>query len=131
VTPRSSTASIRYLVDDVHRSARFYTEHLGFRLALDAPPALVIVERVGLRLLLNGPDSTARQPTPSGVPTTGGWNRIQIVVDDLHQVVRRLRAAGVVFRTDVLQGRGGSQVLVEDPSGNPVEIFQPDPATES
>jgi catechol 2,3-dioxygenase-like lactoylglutathione lyase family enzyme len=65
------------------------------------------------------------------VPTTGGWNRIQIVVDDLHQVVRRLRAAGVVFRTDVLQGRGGSQVLVEDPSGNPVEIFQPDPATES
>jgi catechol 2,3-dioxygenase-like lactoylglutathione lyase family enzyme len=119
---------VRYLVDDVDRSARFYTEQLGFRLTFDARPTLAIVELAALRLLLNGPDSTARQPTPFGVPTAGGWNRIQIVVDDLDQVVHRLRAADVVFRTAVLQGRGGSQVLVDDPSGNPVEIFQPDSA---
>ncbi|MFC5952876.1 VOC family protein [Pseudonocardia lutea] len=124
-------ASVRYLVEDVHSAARFYTEHLDFHEALDARPTLVVLERDALRLVLNGPGSTARQPTSSGVPTPGGWNRIQLVVDDLDGVVSRMRAGGVAFRTAVLQGRGGSQVLVDDPSGNPVEIFQPDPATGS
>jgi catechol 2,3-dioxygenase-like lactoylglutathione lyase family enzyme len=121
-----STANIRYMVDDVSACVAFYTTHLGFAVDIDAAPAFASVTHESLRLLLSGETSSGARPMPDGrKPVPGGWNRIQIVVPDLAVEVDRLRAAGLRFRNDVVTGPGGSQILLDDPSGNPVELFQP------
>jgi catechol 2,3-dioxygenase-like lactoylglutathione lyase family enzyme len=118
--------SVRYLVNDVDEAIAFYTTHLGFELLSHPGPPFADVVRGRLRLLLSGPQSSAGRPMPDGrVPGPGGWNRIHLIVDDIDAEVERLRAAGLPFRNDVVSGPGGSQVLVEDPSGNPIELFQP------
>jgi catechol 2,3-dioxygenase-like lactoylglutathione lyase family enzyme len=118
--------NVRYMVDDVRTAVDFYTTHLGFTLRSSAAPAFADVTRGHLRLLLSGPASSAGRPMPDGRrPGPGGWNRIELVVDDLAAEVERLRAAGLVFRNDIVTGPGGSQILLEDPSGNVVELFQP------
>ncbi len=120
------TVSIRYMVDDVEESIGFYTRHLGFELESDLAPAFAEVVRGNLRLLLSGPTSSAGRPMPDGrKPGPGGWNRIHFIVDDIDAEVERLRAAGLDFRNDVVEGPGGKQILVDDPSGNPIELFQP------
>ena len=117
---------IRYLVDDVAASIDFYTRHLGFELGFDMSPAVAEVRRGDLRLLLSGPTSSAARPMPDGrQPEPGGWNRLHFHVEDIAAEVERLRAAGVGFRSDVVRGPGGSQIVLDDPSGNPVELFQP------
>jgi catechol 2,3-dioxygenase-like lactoylglutathione lyase family enzyme len=119
-------ASVRYMVDDVAAAADFYTTHLGFTVQFSSPPAIADVRRGHLRLLLSGPPSSAGRPMPDGAtPAPGGWNRIHLVVSDLAGEVDRLRAAGVPFRNDVVTGPGGSQILLQDPSGNLVELFEP------
>lgn len=121
-----SSVGIRYMIDDVPVAIAFYTTHLGFALETDASPAFASVVRDGVRLLLSGKTSSGRRPMPDGrEPVPGGWNRIHIQVSDLEAEVQRLRAAGVVFRNEIITGPGGSQILLEDPSGNPVELFQP------
>jgi predicted enzyme related to lactoylglutathione lyase len=121
-----STVSIRYMIDDVPTAIKFYTTHLGFTLDLDASPAFAAVSRDGVRLLLSGETSSGRRAMPDGrKPVPGGWNRIHIQVDDLEAEVKRLRNAGLKFRNDIISGPGGSQILLDDPSGNPVELFQP------
>jgi catechol 2,3-dioxygenase-like lactoylglutathione lyase family enzyme len=118
--------SVRYLVDDVESSIDFYTTHLGFTLRMSAAPAFADVVRGNLRLLLSGPKSSAGRPMPDGAqPVPGGWNRIHLIVDDIASEVDRLRAAGLPFRNDIVSGPGGQQILLEDPSGNVVELFQP------
>jgi len=118
--------SVRYLVDDVAASVDFYTEHFGFTAVMSAAPAFADVQRGSLRLLLSGPLSSAgRTMTDGETPTAGGWNRIHLIVADLESEIERLRTEGVTFRNDVVVGPGGSQVLVLDPSGNLVELFQP------
>ena len=118
--------NVRYMVDDVEAAIAWYTQHLGFEVLSNAAPAFADVKRGSLRLLLSGPKSSAGRPMPDGEqPKPGGWNRIHLVVDDLEAEVARLRAAGVRFRNDVVTGPGGSQILVQDPSGNFVELFQP------
>jgi catechol 2,3-dioxygenase-like lactoylglutathione lyase family enzyme len=118
--------SVRYMVDDVQAAIDFYTAHFGFAVRLAAAPAFADVTRGNLRLLLSGPASSAGRPMPDGrKPAPGGWNRIHFIVDDLAAEVARLRAEGVSFRNDVVTGPGGQQILLEDPSGNPVELFQP------
>jgi len=118
--------SVRYLVDDVAEAADFYTRHLGFTIRNDFAPAFADVVRGQLRLLLSGPTSSAGQPMPDGaVPGPGGWNRIHLIVADISAEVARLRAAGLTFRNDIVTGPGGQQILLEDPSGNVVELFQP------
>jgi catechol 2,3-dioxygenase-like lactoylglutathione lyase family enzyme len=118
--------SVRYMVDDVQDSIDFYTRHFGFELRSTAVPAFADVVRGQLRLLLAGPDSSAGRPMPDGrKPGPGGWNRIHFVVDDINREVERLRDAGVRFRNEIISGPGGRQILLEDPSGNPVELFQP------
>lgn len=118
--------SVRYLVDDVEAAVTFYTTHLGFEVGFNAPPAFADVVRGNLRLLLSGPASSAGRPMPDGErPGPGGWNRIHLIVDDLAAEVDRLRAEGVEFRNDVVEGPGGQQILLLDPSGNVVELFQP------
>ena len=118
--------SVRYMVNDVDKSIAFYTKHLGFELLTNASPAFADVKRGNLRLLLAGPQSSAGRPMPDGrVPGPGGWNRLHFVVDDIDAEVARLRAAGATFRNDILTGPGGKQILLEDPSGNVVELFQP------
>jgi catechol 2,3-dioxygenase-like lactoylglutathione lyase family enzyme len=118
--------SVRYMVDDVGRAIDFYTKHFGFEPGRDASPAFAEVLRGNLRLLLAGPESSAGRPMPDGrKPKPGGWNRIHFVVDDIDAEVERLRGAGVGFRNDIVSGPGGRQILVDDPSGNPIEIFQP------
>lgn len=118
--------SVRYMVDDVDAALAFYTTHLDFKLLTNAAPAFADVARGNLRLLLSGRTSSAGRPMPDGrQPGPGGWNRIHLIVDDIQSEVARLRAEGVTFRNDVLKGPGGSQVLIEDPSGNPIELFQP------
>jgi catechol 2,3-dioxygenase-like lactoylglutathione lyase family enzyme len=119
-------ASVRYLVDDVDRAIDFYTTHLGFTLGLNAAPAFAEVTRGPLRLLLSGPTSSAARPMPDGAtPVPGSWNRIHLIVDDITAEVARLRAAGLTFRNDIVKGPGGQQILLLDPAGNPVELFQP------
>jgi catechol 2,3-dioxygenase-like lactoylglutathione lyase family enzyme len=114
------------MVDDVEESIDFYTRHLGFTLRHDAPPAFADVVRGRLRLLLAGPKSSAGRPMPDGrQPEPGGWNRIHLVVDDIAAEVSRLRSAGLAFRNDIVTGPGGRQILIDDPSGNPIELFQP------
>jgi catechol 2,3-dioxygenase-like lactoylglutathione lyase family enzyme len=121
-----SRVNVRYMVDDVDAAIAFYTAQLGFSLLSRQAPAFADVMRGDLRLLLSGRSSSAGRPMPDGrQPVPGGWNRIQLIVDDIVVEVERLRAAGVRFRNDVVRGPGGAQILVEDPSGNPIELFQP------
>jgi len=122
----TETVNVRYMVDDVEASIDFYVRHFGFEVASSAAPAFADVRRGGLRLLLSGPASSAGRPMPDGrEPRPGGWNRIHLIVDDIASEVDRLRAEGVPFRNDIVSGPGGRQILVDDPSGNPVELFQP------
>jgi len=121
-----STVNVRYIVDDVDAALTFYTAHLGFTPISKTLPAFADVARGDLRLLLSGPASSAGRPMPDGRrPTPGGWNRIHLIVDDLEAEVARLRSAGVRFRNEILTGPGGSQILLDDPSGNPIELFLP------
>jgi catechol 2,3-dioxygenase-like lactoylglutathione lyase family enzyme len=118
--------SVRYMVDDVDESIDFYTKHLGFTVRMSAAPAFADVVRGNLRLLLSGPKSSAGRPMPDGAqPVAGGWNRIHLIVDDIAAEVERLRAEGLPFRNDIVTGPGGQRILLEDPSGNVVELFQP------
>jgi catechol 2,3-dioxygenase-like lactoylglutathione lyase family enzyme len=120
------TVHVRYMVDDVEAAIAFYTTHFSFELLTNQAPAFADVQRGNLRLLLSGPSSSAARPMPDGrQPEPGGWNRIHLLVEDLAHEVERLRAAGLVFRNDIVKGPGGSQVLVDDPAGNPIELFQP------
>ena len=117
-------ASVRYLVDDVDECIAFYVDFLGFELRTQMGPAFAIVERDDLVLWLSGPASSAARPMATGeVPEPGGWNRIVLETDDVGAAVERLRAAGVPFRNDPISGPGGTQVVLEDPSGNPIELF--------
>ena len=118
--------SVRYMVDDVEAAVAFYTTHLGFEVRTSFAPAFADVTRGSLRLLLSGPESSAGRPMPDGrVPGPGGWNRVHLIVDDIAAEVDRLRAAGLTFRNDIVSGPGGRQILLEDPAGNPIELFQP------
>lgn len=120
------TVNVRYMVDDVASAFEWYVKHLGFAPILNAAPAFASVARDSLRLLLSGKTSSAGRPMPDGVqPTSGGWNRFQLVVEDIEEEAARLRAAGVTFRNDIVRGPGGAQILLVDPSGNLVELFQP------
>jgi catechol 2,3-dioxygenase-like lactoylglutathione lyase family enzyme len=121
-----TTVNVRYMVNDVQTAIDWYTKHLGFSLLSNQAPAFADVRRGSLRLLLSGPASSAGRPMPDGEqPRPGGWNRIHLIVDDLPAEVTRLRGAGVRFRNDIVTGPGGSQILLIDPSGNLVELFQP------
>jgi len=114
------------MIDDVPAAIQFYTTHLGFSLDLDASPAFAAVKRDGVRLLLSGKTSSGRRAMPDGrQPVPGGWNRIHIQVTDLKAEVKRLGEAGLKFRNDIVTGPGGSQILLDDPSGNTIELFQP------
>jgi len=118
--------SVRYMVDDVDEAIAFYTKFLGFELITHPGPPFADVKRGNLRLLLAGPNSSAGRPMPDGAkPGPGGWNRIHLLVDDLVTEVTRLRDAGARFRNDIVEGPGGKQILLEEPSGNVVELFQP------
>jgi catechol 2,3-dioxygenase-like lactoylglutathione lyase family enzyme len=118
--------NVRYMVHDVDAAVEFYTANLGFNLLSKQTPAFADVTRGDLRLLLSGPSSSAGRAMPDGrVPGPGGWNRFELVVDDIEAEVDRLRARGVRFRNDIVSGPGGAQILIEDPSGNVVELFQP------
>jgi catechol 2,3-dioxygenase-like lactoylglutathione lyase family enzyme len=118
--------SVRYMVDDVEDAVAFYTTHFGFTVRSSAAPAFADVVRGNLRLLLSGPKSSAGRPMPDGrIPQPGGWNRIHLIVDDIAAEVERLRAGDLTFRNDTVSGPGGRQILLEDPAGNPIELFQP------
>ena len=119
-------ASVRYIVNDVAISVAFYTQHLGFTIEQDARPAFASVTRGPLRLLSSGAASSGARPMPDGRrPVPGGWNRILLLVEDLKGEVERLKGAGLPFRNEIISGVGGSQILLEDPSGNVIELFQP------
>ena len=123
--------SVRYIVDDVAAAIAFYTERLGFTVELHPAPGFVLLSRGDLRLLVNavGGSGGASQPMPDGRrPEPGGWNRIQLQVDDLDGEVERLRQAGARFRNDIVTGFGGKQILLDDPAGNPIELFEPPPS---
>ena len=118
--------NVRYMVDDVERAVDFYTTHFGFTVRSSHAPAFADVVRGNLRLLLSGPKSSAGRPMPDGrIPQPGGWNRIHFVVDDIATEVAGLRAAGLTIRNDIVSGPGGQQILLEDPAGNPIELFEP------
>jgi catechol 2,3-dioxygenase-like lactoylglutathione lyase family enzyme len=118
--------SVRYMVDDVEKALAFYTEHFGFEERTNFAPAFADVVRGQLRLLLSGPESSAGRPMPDGrIPEPGGWNRVHFIVDDIAAEVERLRAAGLTFRNEIVSGPGGQQILLDDPAGNPIELFQP------
>jgi catechol 2,3-dioxygenase-like lactoylglutathione lyase family enzyme len=119
--------TVRYIVIDVPESVEFYTKHLGFTIALDARPGFAIVARAPLQLALSavaGQGGGSRPMSDGRRHEPGGWNRIQIAVDDLASEVTRLRAAGARFRNEIVKGNGGLQILLDDPSGNPIELFQ-------
>ncbi|MGI5152819.1 VOC family protein [Plantactinospora sp. CA-294935] len=124
MTPADRYASVRYLVDDVRAALDFYTAHLGFQVNSDAAPAFADVVRGPLRLLLSGPASSGARATPADAADPGR-NRIHLVVDDLAAEIDRLRDAGVSFRSELVSGPGGRQILLADPAGNLVELFQP------
>lgn len=119
---------MRYFVDDVDAAIAFYTERLGFTLELHPAPAFAMLSRGALRLLLNtptGPGGASQPATDGSRPEPGGWNRIQLTVDDLDATVGSLREAGARFRNEIVTGIGGRQILLEDPAGNPIELFEP------
>ncbi len=123
-----ATVSVRYIVDDVDAAIAFYTQHLGFSVDMHPAPGFAALSRGDLRLLVNASDGPggAAQPMPDGrKPEPGGWNRIQLEVDDLESQVETLLAAGARFRNDIVTGFGGKQILLEDPAGNPIELFEP------
>jgi catechol 2,3-dioxygenase-like lactoylglutathione lyase family enzyme len=121
-----ASVNVRYMVGDVGAALDFYAKHLGFAVQADMRPAFASVTRGPLRLLLSGPQSSAGRPMPDGRrPEAGGWNRIQLVFADLAAEVARLKSAGLRFRNDIVKGPGGQQILLEDPAGNLVELFQP------
>ena len=119
--------SVRYIVDDVEAAMAFYTGHLGFRVEVHPAPGFAMLSRGDLRLLLNAPGAGgAGQAMPDGRrPEPGGWNRIQLQVEDLTATVQSLREAGVRFRNDIVAGQGGRQILIDDPAGNAIELFEP------
>ena len=118
--------SVRYMVDDVAGAIAFYTELLGFEVLTSFPPAFADVKRGNLRLLLSGPTSSAGRPMADGAtPGPGGWNRIHLIVENIDTEVARLRDAGATFRNEVVKGPGGQQILLQDPAGNFIELFQP------
>ncbi|HYY77354.1 MAG TPA: VOC family protein [Gaiellaceae bacterium] len=119
--------SVRYIADDVESATAFYRDKLGFTVEMSPAPGFTMLSRGDLRLLLNAPGSGgAGQAMPDGrLPEPGGWNRIQLEVDDLPSLVEALRQSGTHFRNEIVSGRGGKQILLDDPSGNPVELFQP------
>jgi catechol 2,3-dioxygenase-like lactoylglutathione lyase family enzyme len=124
--PHDEIVNVRYMVSDVEESIAFYTGMLDFELLTSAAPAFADVKRGNLRLLLAGPKSSAGRPMPDGTkPGPGGWNRIHFIVTDLDTEVARLRDAGATFRNEIVEGPGGKQILLQDPSGNVVELFQP------
>jgi catechol 2,3-dioxygenase-like lactoylglutathione lyase family enzyme len=125
--PTVATISVRYIVEDVEEAIAFYTRHLGFGVELNPAPGFAVLSRDDLRLLLNAPGAGgAGQAMPDGRrPEPGGWNRIQLEVRDLAGEVERMRDAGARFRNEIVSGRGGKQILLEDPSGNPIELFEP------
>jgi catechol 2,3-dioxygenase-like lactoylglutathione lyase family enzyme len=124
--PNDEIVNVRYMVDDVDEAITFYTKLLDFEVLSSAAPAFADVKRGNLRVLLSGPKSSAGRPMPDGTkPAPGGWNRIHFIVDDIDADVKRLREAGATFRNDIVTGPGGKQILLEDPSGNVVELFQP------
>ena len=122
-----ATISVRYIVEDVEEAFAFYTRHLGVGVELHPAPGFAVLSRGDLRLLLNAPGvGGAGQAMPDGRrPEPGGWNRIQLEVRDLAGEVERMRDAGTRFRNEIVSGRGGKQILLEDPSGNPIELFEP------
>ena len=123
-----STVRVRYIVDDVDAAIGFYTEHLGFKVDMHPAPGFAALSRGDLQILFNRPGGGggAGQSMPDGqAPAPGGWNRIQLEVDDLETTVGALRGAGARFRNEIVNGNGGKQILLEDPSGNPIELFQP------
>ena len=128
-TMATTTVSVRYIVNDVEGAVAFYTQHLGFNAVMHPGPGFAMLSRGGLRLLLNAPGAGgAGQAMPDGrKPEPGGWNRIQLEVEDLAAVVQMLRDAGARFRNDIVNGQGGKQILLEDPAGNPIELFEPAP----
>jgi catechol 2,3-dioxygenase-like lactoylglutathione lyase family enzyme len=123
-----TTVSVRYIVDDVDAAIAFYTQLLGFSIVLHPAPGFASLARGNLRLMLNAPTGAggAAQPMPDGrKPEPGGWNRIQLQVSDLASEVETLRKAGAHFRNDIVIGIGGKQILLDDPAGNPIELFEP------
>lgn len=121
------TVSVRYIVDDVDAAVKFYVDHFNFDVEMQPAPGFAMLSRGRLRLLLNAPGAggAGRAAADDAVPAPGGWGRFQITTDDLDATVDRLRRGGVTFRTDLVEGKGGRQVLVEDPAGNPIELFEP------
>lgn len=120
------TVSVRYIVEDADRAVAFYRDQLGFDLEMHPAPGFAMLRRGGLRLLLNVPGAGGAGRAGGGTgPAPGGWNRFQLIETDLDATVRRLRDAGARFRSEVVEGNGGRQALVEDPSGNVVELFEP------
>jgi catechol 2,3-dioxygenase-like lactoylglutathione lyase family enzyme len=123
-----AVVSVRYFVDDVDKAIRFYTEHLGFELTMHPGPGFATVTRGDLRLLLSGiggPGGAAQAMPDGRRPEPGGWNRVPLEVDDLAATVAKLKRAGAQFRNEIVTGMGGQQILLEDPAGNPIELFQP------
>jgi catechol 2,3-dioxygenase-like lactoylglutathione lyase family enzyme len=115
--------NFRYIVEDVEKAIEFYRDYLDFEVEMNPAPGFAALSRNGLKLLLNAPGAGGAGRA-GGSPEPGGWNRIQIEVDNLEESMDRLRSGGVTFRSEMVEGRGGNQVLIEDPSGNPVELFQ-------
>jgi len=125
MTELNATVSVRYMVDDVEAAVAFYTGVLDFDVLNSFPPVFADVGRGNLRLLLSGPSSSAGQPMPDGAqPGPGGWNRIHLIVDDIDAEVDRLGRAGAKFRNDIVSGPAGRQILLQDPAGNVVELFE-------
>jgi catechol 2,3-dioxygenase-like lactoylglutathione lyase family enzyme len=125
MTNPNDMVSVRYMVDDVAKAVEFYTKVLDFEV-LNAFPPFADVARGNLRVLLSGPASSAGRPMPDGEkPGPGGWNRIHLIVDDIEAKVARLREAGATFRNDIIEGPGGKQILLLDPAGNVIELFEP------
>lgn len=120
------SVAVRYIVDDVDASLAFYVDALGFTLVQRMGPPFALIERDGVRFRLSGPGASARRPMPDGrEPVPGGWNRLVIEVGDIEAAVAALRAQGARFRNEIISGPGGRQIVADDPSGNPVEMFQP------
>lgn len=119
-------ATIRYMVNEVSASIEFYTKHLGFELTQQMGPAFAIVSKDDLNLWLSGPQTSAARPMPDGrKPEPGGWNRLVIEVQNIESLIASMKSSGLSFRNEIISGPGGKQILVEDPSGNPIEIFEP------